>query len=103
MRRNQTTLGHTLGRDYSGQLCSASVISCLFPKIRAMVGRKESHSLREQPVTLDGISRDLDQCACQCVHTCMCLTCLCVWVCISMCVPESVPGPLDADSWPFWI
>lgn len=57
MRHNQTTLGHTLGSDYSGQLCSASVISCLFPKIRAIVGRKEPHSLREQPVTLDGISR----------------------------------------------
>ena len=57
MKHNQTTLGHTPGRDYTGQLCSASVISCLFPKIRAMVGRKEPHCLGEQPVTLDRISR----------------------------------------------
>ena len=97
MRHNQTMLGHTLGRDYSGQLCSASVISCLSPKIRAMVGRKEPHSLGEQPVTLHGISRGpgpvcrcMHKCACQCVHMCMCLTCLCVCVCVCVCVHKRV-------------
>lgn len=78
MRRNQTTLGHTLEAGttlVSSVLLQSSVTS--FPKIRAMVGRKESHSLR----AACDLRRDFEE-TWTSVHvsvcTCMCLTCLCV-------------------------
>lgn len=88
MRHNQTMLGHTLGRDYSGQLCSASVTSCLFPKISN--GGKEGTSqsrraacdlTRDFEGTWTSVQVHAQVCMSVCAHVYVSDVPLCVCVC----------------------